>query len=51
MPTELSKEETKAQAHGDATVMLLSFIACLVALVLLLADKNFAEAVQLLGLY
>jgi hypothetical protein len=56
MPTELAvaltrKREAKAQTHAGVTLVLICFIACLIAIVLLFVDKSFAEAVELSGLY
>jgi hypothetical protein len=56
MPTELGavlarKRETKAQSDTHTTIMLVYFIVCLVAVVLLFVDQSYAEAVELMGLY
>jgi len=55
MPTDLSKlaarkNTAKAEAQADATLLLLSAIACLVNLVILF-NPTFAQAVLLLGQY
>jgi hypothetical protein len=54
MPTDLSavsarQRKAQAQTQTDITMVSVWFIVCLVMLVLLFADQNFAKALELMG--